>query len=801
MVEELLSLNLIQSAQSISNIHIASENTKRDIKDLFESNMRKKGMSLITKDAAALKTPFLENSIMFVRSFIVDAMKLDADIISASFITVEEGDIKAWQYVDQKYKKGLGVVIQYDQEQKSWVSFMNGRKIKIPAARIENVRSVKKPQVELIKQSFEDIDGSIRVIDAYEATIPVVEGDLAEVGQLLASGEPVGYLRYIISLESMARAVSQYEERIKTTMQSQAAETKLAAQKTIDIGRKSLWVSAGIVVVSALLVILAFYFVVSMLSDRLTRPLLQLAESAKKISNGNYDANIDVITNDEIGQLAESFDEMRVRIKQFTEHLQDLVEDRTYELNDALAKVTDETGKIRSILDHIEQGICTFSEDLKIDPQYSKFMNKLFDASDNDIRNGDFVQLLRNVSGMSDSQRQELRETLQMIFGGSVVGWEINSIHLPKQIEIQDQNRKKILVFEWYPMPDPEDNVQKVMVAIKDQTRERELENSIRESKGRSQRLVEVIAELVKNRRENTVSCLIDINNRCGKVQKILSDTQNYEDMFIELHTMKGACRTLDLGELALQTHQTESALKESHERGQPFTVNFENNFNNLRGLVNEYTSVAQEILKMQLEKDSSSFFTLANVIGSELLVLKGILGEAGIPLRQFSCLDQVNYWDHKQAGVLASIIRHGLINSVDHGYVRPSKAAPAADARIEVCALTEGANVIIEVRDWGVGFDLDKIKEIAKKRNFTPLRDEPRAWLAVLFESEVTTADSISATSGRGVGLDAVRRYVANIGGEVMLDFNEPHGAILRIIIPQKYVLAKDEITTNFAA
>lgn len=132
----------------------------------------------------------------------------------------------------------------------------------------------------------------------------------------------------------------------------------------------------------------------------------------------------------------------------------------------------------------------------------------------------------------------------------------------------------------------------------------------------------------------------------------------------------------------------------------------------------------------------------------------------------------------------------HMIRNAVDHGIERPeirrAKGKPAAGA-ITVSAAHEGGNIVIEVSDDGAGLDRQTILQVAQKRGISvemeKLSDSDVYQL--IFESGFSTAIAVSDLSGRGVGMDVVRRNVQALRGSVVIQSEQGVGSIIRIRLP----------------
>ncbi|MDH4285321.1 MAG: Hpt domain-containing protein, partial [Gallionellaceae bacterium] len=131
----------------------------------------------------------------------------------------------------------------------------------------------------------------------------------------------------------------------------------------------------------------------------------------------------------------------------------------------------------------------------------------------------------------------------------------------------------------------------------------------------------------------------------------------------------------------------------------------------------------------------------------------------------------------------------HLVRNSLDHGIETPEKRIAAGKnpcGTLTLKAFHQGGNVVIEVSDDGGGLSRDKIMKKAKERGM-PVRDDmtdQEAW-ALIMEPGFSTAEVVTDVSGRGVGMDVVRRNIAELGGRVELDSVEGVGTRVIVRLP----------------
>jgi two-component system chemotaxis sensor kinase CheA len=133
--------------------------------------------------------------------------------------------------------------------------------------------------------------------------------------------------------------------------------------------------------------------------------------------------------------------------------------------------------------------------------------------------------------------------------------------------------------------------------------------------------------------------------------------------------------------------------------------------------------------------------------------------------------------------------LTHLVRNSADHGVETPAKrlaAGKSAHGTITLSAAHQGGSMLIEVRDDGQGLRRERILEKARERGL-PVRDDmsdPEVW-ALIWEPGFSTADQISDVSGRGVGMDVVRKNIAALNGTVELDSADGYGTRITVRLP----------------
>lgn len=138
----------------------------------------------------------------------------------------------------------------------------------------------------------------------------------------------------------------------------------------------------------------------------------------------------------------------------------------------------------------------------------------------------------------------------------------------------------------------------------------------------------------------------------------------------------------------------------------------------------------------------------------------------------------------------LSDPLTHLIRNAVDHGVETPQerkKAGKTEQGEVILSAEHRGGRIVIEIKDNGKGIDRDRVLAKAKEKGLVKEGDQ-------LSESDIdhlifapgfSTAQVVSDVSGRGVGMDVVKRNIESLGGTVHLGSVSGEGSVFTITLP----------------
>ena len=147
---------------------------------------------------------------------------------------------------------------------------------------------------------------------------------------------------------------------------------------------------------------------------------------------------------------------------------------------------------------------------------------------------------------------------------------------------------------------------------------------------------------------------------------------------------------------------------------------------------------------------------------------------------------------DREMVEMVVDPLTHIVRNSIDHGIETPEKrravGKPEA-GQLRVIARQSGNQIVIEVSDDGAGIDTARLvdKAIANGRltSEAAARMSEQDRLDLIFQAGLTTAEKVTAVSGRGVGMDVVRANVERIGGVIALNNHPGKGLCITLRVP----------------
>jgi ABC-type transport system substrate-binding protein/signal transduction histidine kinase len=311
----------------------------------------------------------------------------------------------------------------------------------------------------------------------------------------------------------------------------------------------------------------------------------------------------------------------------------------------------------------------------------------------------------------------------------------------------------------------------------------------------------------------------IRLHRRLQRLATTRADLTFQSAARFELHTAKGVFSQFGLRGLARQIHLIEDSLEITDTDllavDAALTALVERNVRlwkiDLEQSVAHFTTTATALSGLEARIAGATSLAEAQRIASEGLgsIRQRTVGEHVGPLAE-SCREQAERcgkkvrfelvgaelrWPERLAGVF-DVLPHLIRNCIDHGIEAPDERRGKAEEgtiRLEVRA--DAGDQCISLSDDGSGIPTDQVARRALELGVVTDVElgnmSQQARLELIFVEGLSTVEQLSETSGRGVGMAAVKQLVDSLGGELALQTESGRGTALRIRFPPQAALS----------
>lgn len=556
---KMMSLNEESSKVARENLQSLSGESISKIAQIFKEGMQRKGRDMIDKDSATVLPMMEDNAFLQLRDFLKKNKKRDPDLVLASFFVVEQGDVKAWQYVSTAHPEGLEVPIIYNEKKRVWqAKDSKGKRVEIPAPEVSILQNSDDAVVQEREIDLTDANGKTtrrKVMDCY---VPInKKGRGAVIAASRKRGEAIGYLRYVLSLQKMEEVIASQTGVAEKKLSQLKEENEKSLKEARDVGSNQLTHSVLILGLFGGLLVMGAIAYATVFSRKITGPIKRLKEYAEEMAQGHYRQTINVTTDDEIGVLANSFQEMSNAIckrdeelAEINKNLEKLVEERTQQLKEELKKIS-------NLLNNMKQSVFTVNNSMLVIPPVSKFSETIFGGA---IEGKNVLDTLYSDVERKGEQFASLNTALACVFGETDLQWDLMEDNLPKRLQ---RNDGKVLKIAYNPLWDDAGNLEKIMYVVEDITALEELEKQVSAEREASAARIQILQELGSNDpdavREYFSGAIRMAEETLDQLKKVGSDPEAMVIILRNLHTIKGNSRLFNLSRVAGVTHHVEN--------------------------------------------------------------------------------------------------------------------------------------------------------------------------------------------------------------------------------------------------
>lgn len=701
----------------------------------IRASIEDKGRVLAKSHAIALTDLANDNAFMAMNALVGQAVQEDPDLVYGLFLSAD-GD--PWAYFAPNVPPLVDGAPQPAVDQNAW--------------RVLRVEPEQKDITQLTSRSLH-VFGE----DVVEFAVPVLDEQ-----------EVLGTIRYGVSTQRMRTALTDARQ-----LSSQAL-------------RRTLAILGGIVALTTFAMLLLGLGSAA----RITRPLSILSEAAHRLAGGDREVRVDIASGDELEQLGNSFNSMVGQLKRSYDDLEKLNKTLEHRVEARTARLLARNEEMRIVLDTVDQGLVAIYPDGTLSAERSAAFDRWFP------NNGETDSLSATVGGNDERRRLQLELAWEALADG-FLPTDLALEQLPHHFEIEGRH----FAFEYKPKFEDE-RLENVLLVVSDVTSEVErvkAETAQQEQMRIFQRVTQDRFGFVEffNEAEHLARAILAPPHSCR------------EELLRDIHTLKGNCGIFGVETVASVCHQIEAAMIDEsrlptdaectrlgvvwsgfaqrvHELiGNDSADIVEVSYGELQSIIHNALNIeAGAQLVKQLEQlkfePTKSRFTR---VGRQLRVLAQRLGRCEVKVEV----------DHQNLRLPAdrwarfwSAFAHVIRNAVDHGLETPDERMSShkpPTATITLRSRLEGDTLLIEIEDDGRGINWTAIREKAAALGLP--HQTPAELTAALFADGVSSRHEVSETSGRGVGLSAVRRACEELAGDIAVNTTAGRGTRMSFSFP----------------
>jgi tetratricopeptide (TPR) repeat protein len=353
---------------------------------------------------------------------------------------------------------------------------------------------------------------------------------------------------------------------------------------------------------------------------------------------------------------------------------------------------------------------------------------------------------------------------------------------------------KNFRMVSFQPLLNNQQLIDRYLVAIRDLTAIKAIERQAQEQMLHVNELQGKLAEILKGSLSDIKQLIQSIElNHSTMLQSLMLKSES-QSVQRQLHTWKGLARTLGLKALSTSIHDLESDLKMAGDIHDLPAM-----WEKLAKSLADYQYILKTVL-VATDGQSGRSKTLYDYGTAFATDMSARLQAQDCPMEGLIICDQVQSWNQNELTRLHHILVHVLNNAVDHGFIRPKmRHIKVRAALIHITARRVDETVAIEVADNGVGVDWTKVFDKARAMGIEwESRADPSH---LLFLDGMSTAESASETSGRGVGLGAVKELCEEMSGQITIGDSHGGGTKVVILIPAAIALKSAPINGSLVA
>ncbi len=565
-------------------------------------------------------------------------------------------------------------------------------------------------------------------------------------------------------------------------------------------------------------------------ASSITHPIEVLTKKSQQMAAGDFDQEVAVKTTDELSVLADSFNWMNNEIKSLLNQKQDMifqledysknlevkVEERTIELKTA-------NDFVGAMINSLDQGLFVFDEELMCHDIYTHACEKIFGVAPP-------KKQLAEVLGINDEQEINNITQWSKILFSEMIPFE-SAVGLGPRTKITgidhtDPEFKHIQI-DYYPMKDEEEKIKSIVTVGTDKT----LEIQAVEKKKENDLYVAMIIKILNNKThfKSFSDEAESILNQFSSVYDKNKEIVHFDLAMMLFHTLNGGFGMYSLTKLQVEARSYETQVTVSREENMNPAEYNEMLMSQVQSLRTNFKTVKKELDALL----GTSFYggeTFKEIPLSSINDLKELINQNSskelremfydivikVPVIDYFkayedvCFKAAEKTNKEFSGIqfhnenlkidptqlleFFNVLIHLFRNCIDHGIEIPSirkqlgkDPAGVISVGFEILKTDQEELFCLNIQDDGAGINSEVIRRIYSERN--PTIDithfTENEIINIIFDPFFSTRDEVSALSGRGVGMSAIKEVVEKLGGRIEIETAVNKGTSFLFFIP----------------
>ena len=466
-------------------------------------------------------------------------------------------------------------------------------------------------------------------------------------------------------------------------------------------------------------------------------------------------------------------------------------------------KVLDKTQDIKQIMENIKQGIFSvLPTGFRIHEYYSQHLQIILGQKD--LAGKNIFQVLFTNCDLGTDQTSLVENALDVIFENKYFLYGLNSQHLPKEVVYRLPDQKKILELDWSPIVDEDQNIERMLVSVRDITDIKLLKMKAEKQEKELIKIKEIIVTGVGQFKEFVEQSFEFITN-IENLRAVKNKEIRFGDICAQLHTFKAVSRKYKVHSISDLIHRTEQILID-HDVESIGLEELSKFITYVNNELDEYQDILKNKFKVEPVQPSlgkhgllwsyikkamnqkptplhqSDLLSIATeYFQSSADFLEALQNESRIiaekldkPEPQFTVDSDLIFFQKNVTRNLEGVFLHLISNSMVHGFEDSSirqRNGKSSGGNISIAVKQAAQGLRITYYDDGCGLDLKTIYARS------PLKTISYLDIAhLVFSSGLSTREQTDQFAGRGFGLHAAKTQIEKMGGEMKISFfNEP--------------------------